>query len=71
MSVKFVNIFSWLLQAPGDSGGSKHFSEVVEAPEFLSSLYIFLNDFYKTSGVPGGPKHFSEVVKAPECLSIL
>ena len=58
MSVKFVNIFSWLLQAPGDSGGSKHFSEVVEAPEFLSSLWTILYDLYKTPGVPGGPKHF-------------
>ena len=36
-------------------GGPKHFSEVVEAPGYLSSLEIFLYDLYNTLGVPGGP----------------
>ena len=52
-------------------GGPKHFSEVVETPGCLSSLYIFLYDFYKTTGVPEGPKHFSEVLEDPEFLSSL
>ena len=53
---------------PEDSG---HFSEVVDAPEFLPSLEILLYDFYKTPGVPGVPGvpgHFFEVVEALECL---
>ena len=49
----------------------KHFPEVKEAAESLSSLQTVLNDFKKTPRVPGGPKHFSEVVEAPECLSSL
>ena len=49
---------------PGDLG---HFSEVVKAPEYLSSLEIFFHDFYKTPGVPGDLGHFSEVVEALEC----
>ena len=48
-----------------------HFSEVVEAPEYLSSLEIFLYDLHKTPGVPGVLGHFSEVVEAPEYLSSL
>ena len=52
-------------------GGPKQFSEVVEASECLTSLYIFLHDFYKTPGVPGDPRHFSEVVEAQKCLSCL
>ena len=51
--------------------GPKHFSEGVEAPECLSSLWIFLYDFYKTPGVLGGPKHFSEVVESSGCLTSL
>ena len=43
----------------------RHISEVVDAPECLSSMKIFLYDFYKPAGVPGGLKHFSEV---PEYL---
>ena len=39
-------------------GGPKHFSEVVEAPGYLSSLEIFLYDLYKTPEVPEGPKQF-------------
>ena len=53
---------------PGDHG---HFFEVVEAPQCLSSLEIYLYDFDKTPGVPGDPGYFSEVLKAPECLSSL
>ena len=53
---------------PGDPG---HFSAVVEALKCLLSLYIYLYDFYKTSGVPGGARHFSEAVEATECLSNL
>ena len=52
-------------------GGQKHYSEVVEAPEYLSGLKIFLYDFYKPPRVPEGPKYFSEVVEAEECLSSL
>ena len=55
----------------GVLGGPKHFSEVVEAPECLSSLKIFFYDFSKTPGVPGVPKHFSEVVEDSECLASL
>ena len=53
----------------GVPGGSKHFSEDVEATECLSCLYIFLYEFYKTPWVPRVPEHFSEVAEAPECLS--
>ena len=49
--------------------GPKHFSEVVEALECLSSLEIVLHDFLKTPGVLEGPKHFSKVLEASECLS--
>ena len=56
------------LGMPGDLG---HFSEVVEALEFLSSLEIFLFDFYKTPGMPGDLGHFPEVLEALECLSSL
>ena len=52
-------------------GGFKHFFEAVEAPEYLSSLEIFLYNLYKTPEVPEGPKHFFEAVEAPECLSSL
>ena len=58
-------------KTPEVPGCPTHFSEVVEAPQCLSSLWIFLYDFYKTPGVPGGPKYFSEVIKAPQCLSSL
>ena len=58
-------------KTPGVPGGPKHFSEVVEAPQWLPSLQMFLYDFDKTPGVPGDPWHFSEVLKAPECLSSL
>ena len=51
-------------QTPGVPGGPKHFSEVEEASECLSSLEIFLFDLYKTLWVTGGPKHFSEAVEA-------
>ena len=47
------------------------FQEIKKAPECMSSLWIILYDFYKTSRVTGGPKHFSEVVEALECLSSL
>ena len=50
--------------------GPKHFHEVVESQECLSSLKIFLYKLYKAHGVPEGPKHFS-VVEAPEYLSSL
>ena len=52
-------------------GALEHFSEVLELPEYLNSLEIFLYDFYKTPGVPGDPGHFSELVEALECLSSL
>ena len=55
----------------GVPGGPKHLSEVVEVPECLSSLKIFLYDFSKSPWVPGVPKHFSEVVEASECLASL
>ena len=58
-------------KTPGVPGGFKHFSEVVEASEFLASLKIFLYDFWNNPGVPGGLKHFSEVVEASECLASL
>ena len=48
--------------------GPEHFSEVVKAPECLSSLEIFLYDFHKTPGVPEGPEHFSKVVESLESL---
>ena len=44
-------------------------TEVVEAPECLSSWKIFLYDLYKTLGVPGVHEYFSEVVEPSECLS--
>ena len=56
---------------PGVPEGPKHFHEVVEYQECLSSLKMFLYELYKAHGVPVGPKHFSEVVEAPECLSSL
>ena len=56
------------LGVPEDPG---HFSEVVEVLECLSSLEIFLYDFYKTPGVAGVPEYFSEVLKATECQSSL
>ena len=46
-------------------------TEVVEAPECLSSWKIFLYDLYKTLGVPGVNENISEVVEASECLSSL
>ena len=48
-----------------------HIFEVAEATKCLSSLYIFLYDFFKTSGGPGGSKHFSEDEEATESLSSL
>ena len=68
MSIKVVNIFVSFLKVSWVNGGPPHFSENVEAPECLSSLKIFLYNFYKTPGLPGGPKHFSELVEAPGCL---
>ena len=50
-----------IYKTPGVPGDIGHFSEVVEALEFLWSLEIFLYDFYKTPGVPGYPKHFCKV----------
>ena len=41
-------------------GVPKHFSEVLEPPECLKSLKIFLYDFYKTLGVPEDSGHISE-----------
>ena len=52
-------------------GVPEYFSKVVKALECLSSLEIFLDDFYKTSGVPGGLQHFSEFVENVGCLSSL
>ena len=57
-----------LYKTPGVPGGPKDFSEVVEAPQCLSSLEIYFYDFDKTPGVPGDLGHFSEVVEALECL---
>ena len=58
-------------KTPGVPGVPEYFSEVVKAPECLSSLEIFLYHFYKTTGVPGDPGHFSKVIDASECLSSL
>ena len=58
-------------KTPGVPGCIIHFSKLVEARECLSSLEIFLYDFWKTSGVPGSPAHFSEDVEAQECLKSL
>ena len=68
MSVKLKIFLYDFSKTPGVPGDPKHFSEVLEPPECLSSLKIFLYDFSKTPGVPGVPKHFSEVVEPPECL---
>ena len=57
MSFKHVYVFVGLLKDYW-SDCPKHFSEIVEAPECLSSMYIFLLDLKKTPGVPGAPKYF-------------
>ena len=69
--VKAPNHLSSFYKTPGVPGGPKHFSEVVESSECLTSLQIILCDFYKTPGVPIGLKHFSEGVEASECLTSL
>ena len=68
MSIMILITFVWLLKESGVPGGPKHYSEVVEAAECLSSLKLFFYDFSKTPGMSGGTKHYPEVVKAPECF---